>query len=196
MKKTNFNDGIFLGSVNNKHFFDTSNQHFLIKQENRVAQGTAFVMPNLLTYKKNMVVEDIKSEYYTFTSNYRKEVLKQKIFKIGIGDEIPEFPLDNFTIYLTVNPKDDQEEVNKLFRKVSEGLNNRQALVIGRDSILNGLFLGKDISNIRFYDGTYPENREGYIELKWGSSDVYQFMGLNIKKCLYFKDSKLSKRVK
>ena len=79
--------GIFLGEYidpkTKKRYFlrDTSNRHVGLYAPTRSGKGVGIVIPAALSWSKSMVVNDPKGELFEVTSWYRKNVLKQNIFK-------------------------------------------------------------------------------------------------------------------
>lgn len=74
-------EGILLGQYKKGMYFIVKDyQHILLFAPTGSGKGVGFVLPNLLFWKESVLVHDIKLENYTFTSGYRSNVLKQKVF--------------------------------------------------------------------------------------------------------------------
>ncbi len=62
-----------------------SNTHILYFAPTRSGKGVGFVIPNLLTYRSSMIVNDLKSENYELTAGWRKK-MGQKIYYFNPTD--------------------------------------------------------------------------------------------------------------
>lgn len=73
-------DGILLGKQGGQFLRLPGFEFVLLAAPTRTGKGTSFVVPNLLTFKGSVVVQDIKGENYGLTSRYRSTVLKQPVY--------------------------------------------------------------------------------------------------------------------
>lgn len=62
-----------------------SNTHILYFAPTRSGKGVGFVIPNLLSYKSSMIVNDLKAENYELTAGWRKK-MGQKIYYFNPTD--------------------------------------------------------------------------------------------------------------
>jgi type IV secretion system protein VirD4 len=64
---------LFLGAVNGSAMYYDGDQHLITIAPTRTGKGTCHIIPNLLTYKGSMIVNDIKGENYELTEKKRRE---------------------------------------------------------------------------------------------------------------------------
>jgi type IV secretion system protein VirD4 len=72
--------GVLLGEYKKKLLIAEGYQHILLFAPTGSGKGVGFVIPNLLFWKDSVIVHDIKLENYEFTSGWRRQHLKQKVF--------------------------------------------------------------------------------------------------------------------
>lgn len=72
--------GVLLGKYNKKLLIADGFQHILLFAPTGSGKGVGFVIPNLLFWQDSVIIHDIKLENYEFTSGWRKNHLKQKVF--------------------------------------------------------------------------------------------------------------------
>jgi len=73
-------NGVLLGMYNNKRLVADGYQHILLFAPTGSGKGVGFVIPNLLFWNESVIVHDIKLENYEFTSGWRRNHMKQKVF--------------------------------------------------------------------------------------------------------------------
>lgn len=61
---------------------DVSNGHVALFAPTRTGKGCSFVLPTCFTWNGSLVVNDPKGELFSLSAWYRKNVLKQRIFRI------------------------------------------------------------------------------------------------------------------
>lgn len=72
--------GIIIGKYKGKFLRFSSQQFVALGAPTRSGKGVGVVIPNLLEWSESAVVQDIKQECFSYTSKYRKEILKQDVF--------------------------------------------------------------------------------------------------------------------
>jgi type IV secretion system protein VirD4 len=72
--------GILLGRYAGQYLRLPGFEFVLLAAPTRSGKGTAFVIPNLLTFTHSAVVQDIKGENHVLTAAYRRQHLGQKVF--------------------------------------------------------------------------------------------------------------------
>jgi type IV secretion system protein VirD4 len=72
--------GVLLGMYKNKRLVADGYQHILLFAPTGSGKGVGFVIPNLLFWNESVIVHDIKLENYEFTSGWRKNHMRQKVF--------------------------------------------------------------------------------------------------------------------
>lgn len=78
------NNGIVLGQTRKKNpelIIDRSEKHVLLFAPTRSGKGTGLTIPTLLLWEQSLILFDIKKENWEETSGYRKNVLKQAVYK-------------------------------------------------------------------------------------------------------------------
>lgn len=60
---------------------DTTNKHVIIAAPTRSGKGVGIVVPAALSWSGSLVVNDPKAELFALTSHFRKNILKQNVFK-------------------------------------------------------------------------------------------------------------------
>ncbi|MDX2083501.1 MAG: type IV secretory system conjugative DNA transfer family protein [Rickettsiales bacterium] len=72
--------GVLLGKYNHRLLISDGYQHVLLFAPTGSGKGVGFVIPNLLFWQDSVIVHDIKLENYEFTSGWRRNHMKQKVF--------------------------------------------------------------------------------------------------------------------
>ncbi len=187
---------VFLG-VKKKRFFKNIKffknvRNYLIKFTTRSNITTTLIIPNLLSYKWNMIVENINCEVALLTSKYRQEILKQNIYEITPGDSIEDLIFKApFTVYVTIHGESNVL-IRNTFSKLVQKLDNKATLLIAREDFLGNTRF-KEGQNMVFTTKDKLAESENTLYIDW-TKEKPILEGAEIDKVLYFKDKKMRKK--
>jgi type IV secretion system protein VirD4 len=74
------NEGFLLGLRGNKRIIDSSYKNVLLIHPLGHGKGISIMIPNLLSWKESVIINDSRAENYKLTSGYRKSILGQRVF--------------------------------------------------------------------------------------------------------------------
>ncbi len=193
--RVNPNKGIFLGKVMGQLYYLDTKENIVVYAPKRTGGQLGITIPNLLLTPRDVVVED-RGDIYEATSKYRKEVLGQVIVKIKIGDEIPDLPRENFTIYVRSDKTHTDKEITEVFKKISEKLEAKEFLAFGKQKALE-CFTEPSVQKVAFIQNPPLIKSNLYIDWNEDPEHCLLFNGgkeKKIRKCFFFREKPFSER--
>lgn len=131
--------GIIIGISNNQILRFCGQQFVALGAPTRSGKGVGIVIPNLLCYPNSCVVQDIKQECFEFTSKYRQDILKQKIYLFNPFS----FKTDRYNplYYIDINGENADAELND-FANILYPLKNDGSVTDYFNGKAKDLFIG------------------------------------------------------
>ncbi len=168
-------------------------KNYFVKFTTRTNITPTLIIPNLLSNKGNMIVENIKGEVSLLTIKYRQEILKQNIYEINPGDSLEDLSFKPpFTIYITIQPGESNELIRNTFSKLVQKLDNKATLLMAREDFLGNPRFKEGQNMIFTTEDKLPEG-ENILFLDW-TKEKPLLEGKEIDKVLYFQDKEMRKK--
>lgn len=96
--------GIFIGKFAGKYIFFGGNEFVYLAAPTRSGKGVSLIIANCILWFNSLIVNDIKGENYTYTSAFRKYILRQKVFYFNPWKEDSKTHRFNPYFYVSRNP--------------------------------------------------------------------------------------------
>ena len=185
---------VLLGMTKSKVKIFEESQDYIVKHNTRCAITPTLIIPNLLTYEGNMIVEDIKGEAFEITVEYRRDLLKQNIYRVKYGEKLPETYKTPFTIYIDIQPGKDPREliesrIEPIFSEILKRVDCKDTLLIAREGFLKGNRLEEGQNMIFVTEDSINQERKT-IYLDWTEEEQI-LNGKKIEKCYWYKEVNL-----
>jgi type IV secretion system protein VirD4 len=118
--------------------------HFLLEAGSRKGKGVSLVIPNVLEWQDNMLINDPKGELWTLTAGYRTQELNQKCVKFSPTEEDSDSYnfLEEVRLRTFRETSDAQNIAGMLIRTTEENGNNKHWFDVS-ESFAIGLILHK-----------------------------------------------------
>lgn len=132
-QKKGYRNGIILGKRKGKVVIDESRNSIFAITEYQSGIFTSSIIPTILNWQKNLIILDIKDEFYNLTSKYRKS-FGQEVIKVS-KENIDEFSSkieelltkNNYSIYICISSFENSElrtKIKFLIEKILKNSNN------------------------------------------------------------------------
>lgn len=107
----NKKDGVILGRYKGKILSHSGPEHLMMMAPTRMGKGINTVLPTLWSWKKSVIVNDIKGECWELTSGYRKEKFGHRCMMFNPLDETGESVSYNPLDLIKLKTKSELEDV-------------------------------------------------------------------------------------
>lgn len=107
----NKKDGVILGMYKGKILSHSGPEHLMMMAPTRMGKGINTVLPTLWSWKKSVIVNDIKGECWELTAGYRKEKFGHKCMMFNPLDETGESVSYNPLDLIKLKTKSELEDV-------------------------------------------------------------------------------------
>lgn len=98
------NSGVVLGKAYGKFIRSNQNEGILVNAPTGAGKTTAIAIPNLIEWTGSGIFNDIKGELYQLTSDYRRRVLKNKVYQFAPANHDKNTDRYNPFAYVSQNP--------------------------------------------------------------------------------------------
>jgi hypothetical protein len=169
-------------------------KNYFVKFTTRTNITPTLIIPNLLSYKGNMIVENIKGEVSLLTSKYRQEILEQNIYEVNPGDSLEDLAFKApFTIYVTIQPGESNELIRNTFNELVQKLDNKNTFLVTREDFLGNARLKEGQNMIFIIEDKLPEGKNALF-IDW-TEEKPRLEEEEIEKILFYKDKEMMKKV-